>query len=57
MSKSQSIKVTISFKENYRDLTLYNYLLEDIKNQYGISSYVKNLIEKDMETRKTKIGS
>lgn len=57
MSKSQSIKVTISFKENYRDLTLYNYLLEDIKNQYGISSYVKNLIEKDMETRKAKTGS
>ena len=57
MSKSQSIKVTISFKENYRDLTLYNYLLEDIKNQYGISSYVKNLIEKDMEIRKTKTGS
>ncbi|WP_343342350.1 hypothetical protein [Terrisporobacter petrolearius] len=57
MSKSQSIKVTISFKENYRDLTLYNYLLEDIKNQYGISSYVKNLIEKDMQIRKTKTGS
>ncbi|WP_419727449.1 hypothetical protein [Terrisporobacter petrolearius] len=57
MSKNQSIKVTISFKENYRDLTLYNYLLEDIKNQYGISSYVKNLIEKDMEIRKTKTGS
>ncbi|WP_018590853.1 hypothetical protein [Terrisporobacter glycolicus] len=57
MSKSQGIKVTISFKENYRDLTLYNYLLEDIKNQYGISSYVKNLIEKDMETRKVKTGS
>ncbi|MCC3863511.1 hypothetical protein K0040_04185 [Terrisporobacter petrolearius] len=57
MSKNQSIKVTISFKENYRDLTLYNYLLEDIKNQYGISSYVKNLIERDMEIRKTKTGS
>ncbi|CEN81012.1 Uncharacterised protein [[Clostridium] sordellii] len=48
--RKQSLKQPISFKENVRDLTIYNYLLE-IKDTLGISTYVKMLIEKDMKEK------
>ena len=48
--RKQSLKQPISFKENVRDLTIYNYLLE-MKDTLGISTYVKMLIEKDMKEK------
>lgn len=48
--RKQSLKLPISFKENLRDLALYNYLLEQ-KDTLGISTYVKLLIEKDMREK------
>ena len=48
--RKQSLKLPISFKENLRDLALYNYLLEQ-KDTLGISSYVNLLIEKDMKEK------
>ncbi|MFL1469858.1 hypothetical protein [Paraclostridium bifermentans] len=47
MKRKQSLKLQLSFKENVRDLDLYNFLTEDIKDTLGISTYVKMLIEKD----------
>ncbi|MBP3905531.1 MAG: circadian clock-controlled protein [Peptostreptococcaceae bacterium] len=47
MSRKQSLKLQISFKENYRDLDLYNFLNDEIKDTLGISTYLKMLIEKD----------
>lgn len=47
MARKQSLKLQLSFKENTRDLGIYNFLIEDIKNTLGISTYIKMLIEKD----------
>lgn len=47
MKRKQSLKLQLSFKENVRDLDLYNFLIEDIKDTLGISTYIKMLIEKD----------
>ncbi|WGX74907.1 hypothetical protein QJS64_12305 [Paraclostridium bifermentans] len=47
MKRKQSLKLQLSFKENVRDLDLYNFLTEEIKDTLGISTYVKMLIEKD----------
>ena len=51
MSKKQSLKLSISFKENIRDLEIYNFLNEVIKNEIGISTYIKMLIDEDMKKR------
>ena len=48
--KKQSLKLPVSFKENIRDLALYNYVL-DQKETLGISTYIKLLIEKDMREK------
>lgn len=48
--RKQSLKQPISFKENVRDLAIYNYL-ESIKNTFGKSNYVKNLVEEDMRKK------
>lgn len=48
--KKQSLKLPVSFKENIRDLALYNYVLQQ-KNSLGISTYIKLLIEKDMKEK------
>ncbi|MEF9992054.1 MAG: hypothetical protein RRZ84_07165 [Romboutsia sp.] len=48
--RKQSLKLPVSFKENIRDLALYNYTLEQ-KDTLGISTYVKLLIEKDMREK------
>lgn len=48
--RKQSLKQPISFKENIRDLAIYNYL-ESIKNTLGKSNYVKMLIEEDMKKK------
>lgn len=48
--RKQSLKQPISFKENVRDLAIYNYLLS-IKNTLGRSNYVKMLIEEDMRKK------
>ncbi|MEG2195767.1 MAG: hypothetical protein RRY11_13315 [Terrisporobacter sp.] len=52
MSKKQSLKLALSFKENIRDLEIYNFLTEEIKNEMGISTYIKMLIVEDMKKRK-----
>ncbi|MGL5651207.1 MAG: hypothetical protein ACRDDE_05610 [Paraclostridium sp.] len=48
--KKQSLKLPVSFKENIRDLALYNYVLQQ-KDSLGISTYIKLLIEKDMKEK------
>lgn len=52
MSRKQSLKLQVSFKENIRDLEIYNFLVEEIKDTIGISTYVKLLIEEDIKKRK-----
>lgn len=47
MKRKQSLKLQLSFKEIPRDLEIYNFLIEDIKDTLGISTYIKMLIEKD----------
>ena len=54
MSKKQSLKLGISFKETSRDLKIYNFLVDKVKNEIGISSYVKTLIYNDMKKRDIK---
>ena len=51
MSRKQSLKVQVSFKENVRDLAIYNFLLDQIKDTIGISTYIKMLIVEDMKKR------
>ena len=52
MSKKQSLKLALSFKENIRDLEIYNFLVGTIKDEIGISTYIKMLIAEDMKKRK-----
>ena len=51
MTRKQSLKLSISFKENLRDLEIYNFLNEVIKDEIGISTYIKMLISEDMKKR------
>ena len=51
MKKKQGLKLQVSFKENMRDLEIYNFLLEEIKGEVGISVYIKMLIAEDMKKR------
>lgn len=46
--RKQSLKLALSFKENIRDLEIYNYLINEVKDTIGISTYIKMLIEQDM---------
>lgn len=41
------LRKQLSFKENIRDLEIYNFLIEEIQDTLGISTYVKILIEND----------
>lgn len=52
MSRKQSLKLQVSFKETIRDLEIYNFLLNEIKDTVGISTYIKMLIVDDMQKRK-----
>ena len=54
MKKKQSLKLSISFKENIRDLEIYNFLIDTIKDEMGISTYIKMLISEDMKKRNSK---
>ena len=54
MSKKQSLKLALSFKENVRDLDLYNFLNDEIKETLGISTYIKLLIENDVKYQEYK---
>ena len=47
MKRKQSLKLQLSFKENSRDLDLYNFLNDEIKDTLGISTYIKILVEND----------
>lgn len=47
MKRKQSLKLQLSFKENTRDLDLYDFLIYEIKDTLGISTYIKMLVEKD----------
>ena len=51
MKRKQGLKLQVSFKENMRDLEIYNLLLEEIKGEVGISVYIKMLIAEDMKKR------
>lgn len=51
MSKKQSLKLALSFKETSRDLEIYKFLTEKIKEEVGISTYLKSLVYEDMEKR------
>ena len=51
MKRKQGLKLQVSFKENMRDLEIYNFLLEEIKGEVGISVYIKMLITEDMKKR------
>ena len=52
MTRKQSLKLQVSFKENVRDLELYNFLINEIKDSIGISTYIKMLIAEDMKNNK-----
>lgn len=52
MSRKQSLKLALSFKETVRDLEIYNFLTTEIKDEMGISTYIKMLIAEDMKKRK-----
>ena len=54
MSIKQSLKLALSFKENIRDLEIYNFLIGTIKDEIGISTYIKILIAEDMKKRNIK---
>ena len=54
MKRKQSLKLQLSFKENVRDLDLYNFLIEEIKDTLGISTYIKMLLEKDVAYKEYK---
>ena len=51
MTRKQSLKIQISFKETIRDLKIYNFLMDVIKEELGISTYIKNLVLEDMKKR------
>lgn len=44
-------KISLSFKENVRDIKIYDYLINNIKDELGISTYIKDLIDKDMKEK------
>ena len=44
-------KLSLSFRENIRDINIYNFLVNEIKYEQGISLYIKTLVEKDMKER------
>ena len=54
MKRKQGLKLQVSFKENMRDLEIYNFVLEEIKGEVGISVYIKMLIAEDMKKRNKK---
>ncbi|MBP3931830.1 MAG: hypothetical protein J6D47_19960 [Peptostreptococcaceae bacterium] len=51
MSRKQSLKLALSFKETIRDLEIYDFLISQIKDEIGISTYIKMLIAEDMKKR------
>ena len=51
MKRKQSLKLSISFKENLRDLEIYNFFFFFLKDEIGISTYIKMLISEDMKKR------
>lgn len=46
------IKIYLSFKENPKELELYNF----VKSQMNYSAYLKELILKDMKEQQAKEG-
>lgn len=54
MVKKQSLKLALSFKETSRDLEIYKFLTEKIKDEIGVSAYIKSLVYEDMNKRAKK---
>lgn len=54
-TKQKVLKHQVSYKENYRDIKIYNFIEENIKDTIGISSYIKMLVEKDIEEKEKKL--
>ncbi|MCC3868526.1 hypothetical protein [Terrisporobacter mayombei] len=47
MNRKQSLKLQLSFKESVRDIEIYTFLMDEIKDTLGISAYLKMLVSKD----------
>ena len=45
-----SKKIQISFKDNQKEIELYNYAMD----HYSVSAYIKDLIRKDKEKNNVK---
>lgn len=50
-NKTDSIRVSISFKENIEEIELYNFLKSQ-SSLIGYSGYIKMLLKKEMEKLK-----
>ena len=53
MSKKQSLRVQISFKEKMEDLEIYNWIEEKSKI-LGVSAFIKSLLKKLWTTKSNK---
>lgn len=49
--KKKGLKHQVSYKENIRDIAIYDYVENQIKNREGVSQYYKMLAEKDMREK------
>lgn len=50
-TKQRPLKHQVSYKENHRDIAIYNFIEEEMKETIGISNYLKMLVEKDMREK------
>lgn len=53
MSKKQSLRIQISFKEKLDDLEIYNWVEENSKI-IGVSAFIKSVLKKAMDQEKDK---
>ena len=51
MSKKQSLRVQISFKEKVDELEIYNWIEENSKI-IGVSAFIKSVLKEAMEREK-----
>ena len=51
MSKKQSLRIQISFKEKMEDLEIYNWIEEKSKIM-GVSAFIKTVLKEAMDKEK-----
>ena len=51
MSKKQSLRVQISFKEKMEDLEIYNWI-EETSKIIGVSAFIKSVLKEAMDNEK-----